>query len=168
MNRLRQSITEYLAMRRSLGFKLQDAAAALTEFAEFMARNQASYVTQSLAHTPQCAAGLLGESPPSRTAARTLPVKVSGYRKISHGASHLTCTHVARADCLDRLAALPVAIAAVQAQALARPSNPHQLMSRIDSDYRSVLTAPSEATPRARKVSLPALHIHDTTRSWRK
>jgi integrase/recombinase XerD len=49
MNTLRQSITEYLAMRRNLGFKLQDAGTALSEFAEFMERNQATYVTQALA-----------------------------------------------------------------------------------------------------------------------
>jgi integrase/recombinase XerD len=49
MNALRQSIAEYLAMRRSLGFKLQDAGRALSEFAAFMERRRASHITQALA-----------------------------------------------------------------------------------------------------------------------
>ena len=51
MNTLRQSIEEYLAMRRSLGFKLKDAARALTDFATFMERRRVSYITQTLALT---------------------------------------------------------------------------------------------------------------------
>jgi integrase len=49
MNSLRQSIAEYLSMRRSLGFKLQDAGRALSEFATFMERRRASHITQALA-----------------------------------------------------------------------------------------------------------------------
>ena len=49
MNTLRQAIEEYLAMRRSLGFKLRDAGAGLLDFAAFMERRRASYVTQALA-----------------------------------------------------------------------------------------------------------------------
>jgi chorismate-pyruvate lyase len=46
MNSLRQSIEEYLAMRRSLGFKLREAGQALADFAAFMERRRASYITQ--------------------------------------------------------------------------------------------------------------------------
>jgi integrase/recombinase XerD len=49
MNTLRQSIEEYLAMRRSLGFKLREAGTGLLDFAAFMERRRASYVTQALA-----------------------------------------------------------------------------------------------------------------------
>ncbi len=49
MNTLRQAIAEYLAMRRSLGFKLREAGKALPEFATFMERRRASHVTQALA-----------------------------------------------------------------------------------------------------------------------
>lgn len=49
MNTLRQSIEDYLAMRRSLGFKLRDAGMTLPDFATFMVRRRASYITQELA-----------------------------------------------------------------------------------------------------------------------
>jgi integrase/recombinase XerD len=49
MNNLRRAIKEYLAMRRSLGFKLQDAGRGLLDFAAFMERRRASYITQALA-----------------------------------------------------------------------------------------------------------------------
>jgi integrase/recombinase XerD len=49
MNALRQSIDDYLAMRRSLGFKLQKAGRALPDFATFMEGRRASYITQTLA-----------------------------------------------------------------------------------------------------------------------
>ena len=51
MNTLRQSIEEYLAMRRSLGFKLKEAGKALPDFVAFMERRRASYITQALALT---------------------------------------------------------------------------------------------------------------------
>jgi integrase/recombinase XerD len=51
MNALRQSIDEYLAMRRSLGFKMKEAGRALPDFATFMERRRASYITQALALT---------------------------------------------------------------------------------------------------------------------
>jgi integrase/recombinase XerD len=51
MNTLRQSIKEYLAMRRSLGFKLREAGTMLPDFATFMERRRASYITQTLALT---------------------------------------------------------------------------------------------------------------------
>jgi integrase len=49
MNTLRQSIAEYLALRRSLGFKMNDAARTLPDFATFMERRRAAYITQALA-----------------------------------------------------------------------------------------------------------------------
>jgi integrase/recombinase XerD len=49
MSTLRRSIAEYLAMRRSLGFKLEDAGRALADFATFMERHRAPYITQKLA-----------------------------------------------------------------------------------------------------------------------
>jgi integrase len=51
MNTLRQSIREYLALRRGLGFKMNDAARPLAQFATFMEKRRASYVTQALALT---------------------------------------------------------------------------------------------------------------------
>ncbi len=51
MNTLRQSIAEYLALRRSLGFKMNDAARALPDFATFMERRRAAHITQALALT---------------------------------------------------------------------------------------------------------------------
>jgi integrase/recombinase XerD len=49
MNTLRQSIKEYLAMRRSLGYKLRETGTGLLDFAAFMERRRASYITQALA-----------------------------------------------------------------------------------------------------------------------
>lgn len=49
MNTLRQAISEYLDMRRSLGFKLQEAGRGLYDFADFMERHHAPYITQALA-----------------------------------------------------------------------------------------------------------------------
>ena len=49
MNTLRHAVQEYLAMRRSLGFKLHDAAAPLLDFVTFMERHRAPYITPTLA-----------------------------------------------------------------------------------------------------------------------
>jgi integrase/recombinase XerD len=49
MNTLRQAVQEYLAMRRSLGFKLQHAGAALLDFVSFLEQRRASYITLPLA-----------------------------------------------------------------------------------------------------------------------
>jgi len=49
MNTLRESVQDYLAMRRSLGFKLHDAGIGLQEFVAFMEQRHASYITTSLA-----------------------------------------------------------------------------------------------------------------------
>jgi integrase len=49
MNTLRQSIRDYLNMRRSLGFKLEDAGKGLNDFAAFMGKQRAAYLTQRLA-----------------------------------------------------------------------------------------------------------------------
>jgi len=44
MNTLRQAVQEYLAMRRSLGFKLQRAGQALLDFVSFLEQHRASCV----------------------------------------------------------------------------------------------------------------------------
>ena len=49
MNTLRQAIHEYLALRRGLGFKLREAGNGLLDFAGFMERHHASYITEELA-----------------------------------------------------------------------------------------------------------------------
>ena len=49
MNTLRQAVQEYLSMRRSLGFKLQEAGKGLLDFVTFMEQHRASYITQALA-----------------------------------------------------------------------------------------------------------------------
>lgn len=49
MNTLRQSAEEYLAMRRSLGFKLQRSGPALLHFISFLERQRATYITLALA-----------------------------------------------------------------------------------------------------------------------
>jgi integrase/recombinase XerD len=49
MNTLRQAIHEYLALRRGLGFTLREAGNGLFDFASFMERHRASYITEELA-----------------------------------------------------------------------------------------------------------------------
>jgi integrase/recombinase XerD len=49
MNTLRQVVQEYLSLRRSLGFKLQDAGKGLIDFVTFMERHGTSRITQALA-----------------------------------------------------------------------------------------------------------------------
>jgi integrase/recombinase XerD len=49
MNTLRQAVAEYLAMRRSLGFKLRDAGIGLLDFATFMEQHHAAHITHALA-----------------------------------------------------------------------------------------------------------------------
>jgi len=49
MNALRQAVQEYLAMRRSLGFKLKESGNGLLDFAAFMQQHRAAYITQALA-----------------------------------------------------------------------------------------------------------------------
>lgn len=49
MNSLRESVTEYLTMRRSLGFKLRMPGSALFDFVSFLEDRGASYVSTSLA-----------------------------------------------------------------------------------------------------------------------
>jgi integrase/recombinase XerD len=49
MNTLRQAVQDYLAMRRSLGFKLKEAGKCLLDFAAFMHQHHAGYITQALA-----------------------------------------------------------------------------------------------------------------------
>jgi integrase/recombinase XerD len=49
MSTLREAVGEYLAMRRALGFKLQEAGNGLLDFVTFMEQQCASYITQQLA-----------------------------------------------------------------------------------------------------------------------
>ena len=49
MNTLRKSVQDYLAMRHSLGFKLQDAGVGLLDFVAFMEQRHASHITTSRA-----------------------------------------------------------------------------------------------------------------------
>jgi integrase len=49
MNTLRESVQNYLAMRRALGFKLHAAGKALPDFVSFLERREAAFVTTSLA-----------------------------------------------------------------------------------------------------------------------
>ena len=51
MNTLRQAVQEYLTVRRSLGYKLQDAGRRLLDFVTFMEQHRASYITHTLALT---------------------------------------------------------------------------------------------------------------------
>jgi len=49
MNTFKESVQDYLAMRRGLGFKLRAAGAGLLDFASFLERKHASYITVRLA-----------------------------------------------------------------------------------------------------------------------
>src|SRR5260370_42063985 len=49
MKSLREAIQDYLSLRRSLGFKLHDAGAALAHFASFMEQHGAAHITMQLA-----------------------------------------------------------------------------------------------------------------------
>src|SRR5258708_146838 len=69
MKPLRDAIADYLALRRSLGFKLRATAAGLREFASFLEQKAAPYITtalalewamQAVAHQPSTWAQRLG------------------------------------------------------------------------------------------------------------
>jgi integrase/recombinase XerD len=49
MKPLRNAVEDYIALRRSLGFKLRDMATGLTEFASFLEHKEAPYITTALA-----------------------------------------------------------------------------------------------------------------------
>lgn len=49
MKPLRQAIEDYIGLRRSLGFKLRRVAEHLQEFAGFLEKKAASYITTELA-----------------------------------------------------------------------------------------------------------------------
>jgi len=51
MNTLREAVQDYLALRRSLGFKLREDGARLADFVSFMGQRKASYITRELALT---------------------------------------------------------------------------------------------------------------------
>ena len=48
MNTLREALQEYLALRRSLGFKMHDAGLVLPRFVAFMEEHQALHITTRL------------------------------------------------------------------------------------------------------------------------
>ena len=49
MNTLREALTEYLQLRRSLGFKLQDAGLQLPRFVTFLEERGSTIITTDLA-----------------------------------------------------------------------------------------------------------------------
>lgn len=49
MNTLREAVQDYLALRRSLGFKLRDAGKGLLDFIVFMEQQRVAYITHRLA-----------------------------------------------------------------------------------------------------------------------
>ena len=49
MNNLREGIADYLELRRSLGFKLKKDERLLLDFAQFMERRRATWITSRLA-----------------------------------------------------------------------------------------------------------------------
>ena len=49
MNTLREALQDYLAIRRSLGFKLHNAGVGLQEFVSFLEQQRASHITTRLA-----------------------------------------------------------------------------------------------------------------------
>ncbi len=49
MTPLRDAVDDYIALRRSLGFKLRDMATGLTDFAAFLERRAAPFITTALA-----------------------------------------------------------------------------------------------------------------------
>ena len=49
MNTLREALQQYLSLRRSLGFKLREDGARLSDFVTFMEQRNASYITHELA-----------------------------------------------------------------------------------------------------------------------
>jgi hypothetical protein len=49
MKLLRNAVEDYIALRRSLGFKLRATATGLTEFAAFLEQKEAPYITTALA-----------------------------------------------------------------------------------------------------------------------
>jgi len=51
MKPLRDAVDEYIALRRSLGFKLRDMAPDLTDFAAFLEQHAAPFITTALAVT---------------------------------------------------------------------------------------------------------------------
>ena len=49
MTRLREAVQEYLNMRRSLGFKLQETGRLLLSFVKFLEEHRSSTITTRLA-----------------------------------------------------------------------------------------------------------------------
>ena len=77
MNTLREAVQEYLALRRSLGFKLREDGARLADFAAFMEQRKASYITH-----------INWRSPGPRSRRRRLPSGRGGWDLSAY--SHVT------------------------------------------------------------------------------
>ena len=101
MTPLRQAIDDYIALRRSLGFKLRRMSEGLREFAIFLEQKAAPYVTTELAlewailpthHQPSDWAQRLGFV---RVFARhwthALRFPRQGYSRFGHNAPDLIC-----------------------------------------------------------------------------
>ena len=68
MNTISEAVHEYVALRRSLGFKLIAAKHYLLQFATFLEEQQATYITQELAlawaqPTHECPTVQMGRTP---------------------------------------------------------------------------------------------------------
>ena len=77
MNTLRQAVQEYLSLRRSLGFKLQDAGKGLIDFVTFMERHRTSHITQALALAWAPTAG----KRPTRPLGETTEASYAGFAR---------------------------------------------------------------------------------------
>ena len=71
MKPLRNAVEDYIALRRSLGFKLRDMATGLTEFTAFLEQKEAPYITTALA-VEWATQPVAWTSRPHRTAASRL------------------------------------------------------------------------------------------------
>ena len=49
MRSLNQAVDDYLALRRSLGFKLREYGECLREFVSFLKKNRSAHITNKLA-----------------------------------------------------------------------------------------------------------------------
>ena len=85
MTPLRQAIDDYIALRRSLGFKLRRMSEGLQEFAVFLEQRAAPYVTTELAMEW----AMLPTHHQQQTHARRFPRQ--GYSRFGHNAPDHIC-----------------------------------------------------------------------------
>jgi hypothetical protein len=72
MTALRKSVEEYLAMRRRLGFKLQEAGLRLNDFVSFMEDRRARRITKIARCSTRDLEAALGRGPRFRTLSERL------------------------------------------------------------------------------------------------